>query len=78
MDLKPVSEKDFKHSLKKLLKSENYEDLSNVLNYLAFDKLKNLADEPNMQNLAIHKIEYQLYQNLITTFDTYKDEPSRI
>ncbi len=78
MELKQITEKDFKHSLKKLLKSDSYSDLMMVLNGLAQQKVQDIINEPNMQNLAVHKIELELYKNNIATFETYHEDPARI
>ena len=78
MEFKQITEKDFKHSLKSLLKSSAYHDLMVVLNGLAYQKVQNILDEPNVQNIPVHKIELELYKNNIATFETYHEDPTRI
>lgn len=73
-----ITEKDYKNSLKQIVKSDKIDDLLLILKYNKDEKIKVLLTDPNNQNLLMHKTELALWQNMIETFEWYKDHPQNI
>ena len=64
--------KQFDYLIKKITNSADYSELIQLFHCLKQDKVQQIINEPNSNNLYLHKIELAHYQTIIDSFEGYR------